>query len=177
MSKHQKIVGVLVGIVMLMEGILIMFYPTETYFLILLILGFGFLSTGIGTLYYFFSMSRFMVGGKVSLYKGVILIDFALLTFSLTDVPRIYILIYLAAIHAFTGLVEILRTSEIKKSGSKRFILKFFHGFLNITMAFCCIIFAKKTGTASLIYGLGLFYSAIIRIITAFRKNTFVYIR
>ena len=177
MNTIQKITEIVMGILMLVVAVFMLLYPNDTYFFILMFLGFGLLATGIGVLIYYFTMAMFMVGGKVTLYKGVILIDFAILTLSFTDIPKVYILIYLAVVHAFSGFVEILRADETRKNGSKHFKLKLFHGFLNVIMAACCIIFIKKTNTAVLIYSLGLIYSAIIRIITAFRKTTFVYIQ
>ncbi len=177
MTKLQRVKNILAGLLIMVTAFLMFSYPDNSYLLILLFLGMGFLVTGIGTLVYFFTMARYMVGGKAILYKGVILVDFAVLTLSLTDVPKVYILIYLAVIHGFSGIVEILRAGETRRSGSRNFKLKLFHGILNIAMALCCIIFVNKTNTAVFVYCLGLFYSGMIRVITAFRRTTFVYIQ
>ena len=55
--------------------------------------------------------------------------------------------------------------------------LKLFHGILNVAVSAGCFIFINNPGVAVLVYGIGLVYSGILRIISAFRKTTFVYIR
>ncbi|SFD09040.1 DUF308 domain-containing protein [Butyrivibrio sp. YAB3001] len=177
MTYLQRINSVISGIISIAVAVLLILYPNYAYAVILTILGFGLMIAGIKTLIYFFTMARYMVGGKVSLYKGVILFDFAAFTLSLTNVPKIYILIYLAGIHAFSGLVEILRANEARNNGAKNFKLKFAHGIIDVFMAICCFVFIKKTNTAVFIYSLGIIYSAILRIITAFRKSTLMYVR
>ncbi len=177
MTKFQKINSVVTGFFMIFAATVMMLYPNDSYVIVLAFLGFGFLLSGIKALFYYFTMAIYMVGGKASLYRGVILMNFGALTISLADVPKGYVLIYLAVLHAFSGLVEILRANETRINGSKSFKLKLCNGILNVSMAICCIIFARKTGTAVIIYSIGLIYSALIRIITAFRKTTFVYVR
>ena len=177
MTKFQRFGAVFSGLMSILFAVLIIVYSKDSYPIILLILSLGFVISGINMLTYYFTMAINMVGGKRILYRGVLFVDFAIMTASLTDVPKYYVLMYLAVIHGFSGLVEILRVRETRSFGAKNWKLKFFHGAMNITMALACIIFARKTNTASLIYGIGLFYSGIIRIISAFRKSTFVYIQ
>lgn len=177
MTLFQRVKSILFSLLMIAAAVLMVTFSDQSYNLILIFLGTGLFLSGIGTLFYYFTMARFMVGGKSMLGKGVLQVDFALLTMSLTDVPKFYVLMYLAGIHAFSGLVEILRANETRKNGSKNYKLKLAHGVLNVFMALCCIIFIKKTGTAVYIYCSGLIYSAILRIITAFRKSAIVYVR
>ena len=122
-------------------------------------------------------MARYMVGGKESLYRGIIFLDFALFTMSLSDVPKVYVLMYLALVHAFSGLVDILRAIEAKRYSSKNWRLKLFHGILNVVVAASCFIFINNPNTSGLVYGLGLVYSGLLRIASAFRRTTFIYIR
>ena len=177
MTKLQRAKSIMAGLIMILTSVIMFRYPADSYAFILFFIGTGFLVTGIGRLIYYFTMARYMVGGKMTLYMGVILVDFAVLTTSLVNVPKVYILVYLAVIHAFSGLIEVLRARETRQTGSGRFKLKFFHGILNISMALCCLIFINRTNTAIFVYCLGLAYSGLIRVITAFRRSTFVYIQ
>ncbi|MCR4740400.1 MAG: DUF308 domain-containing protein [Lachnospiraceae bacterium] len=177
MTKLRRIFNFIAGMIMIAAAMIMLLFPDDAYIFILLFLGISFLAAGAGTLSYYFSMARFMTGGKMILYKGSILLDFAVLSLSLTTVPKIYVLLYLASVHAFSGFVEIMRADETKQSGSKNYRMKLMHGIINILLAVCCIIFIKKTHTAVIIYCLGLIYSGIVRIITAFRRQVFVYIR
>jgi uncharacterized membrane protein HdeD (DUF308 family) len=177
MSKIQRINRFLMGLVVLVAGIAMIAYPNDSYVFVILFLSLGLLITGIGRLTYYFTMTRYMVGGKESLYRGIIFLDFALFTMSLSDVPKVYVLMYLALVHAFSGLVDILRAVEAKRYSSKNWRLKLFHGILNVVVAASCFIFINNPNTAGLVYGLGLVYSGLLRIASAFRRTTFIYIR
>ena len=177
MTSFQKITNMLWGLSTIAIAIAMFLFPRNSYVYVLLILSVGMLISGVGFLGYFFVMARYMVGGKLTLYKGVILLDFALLTVSLTDVPRYYVIFYLVVVHAFTGFVEILRAREARSYGARIWVLKFVHGVVDIALALCCIIFIRKTNTAVFIYSIGLVYSGIMRLVTAFRKTPLVYVQ
>ena len=177
MSKIQRITNLVLGLIVLVTGISMTVYTDDAYAFVIFFLSMGFLLSGIERLVYYFTMAKYMVGGKESLYRGIIFLDFALFTLSISDVPSIYILMYLALIHAFSGAVDILRAVEAKSYSSKHWKLKLFHGILNVAVSAGCFIFINNPGVAVLVYGIGLVYSGILRIISAFRKTTFVYIR
>ena len=70
-----------------------------------------------------------------------------------------------------------MRSNEARGNGGKSWRLKLVHGLVDMVVAIGCIVLARKTNTAVYVYCFGIFYSGIIRIIQAFRKTTFVYIR
>ncbi len=170
MSRFQKIRSILFALVMMAAGLIIILEPDKGYRIVISILGVWLLFYGIGTLIYFFSMARHMVGGKIILYKGIILTDFGYLSASIVDVPRIYVLGYLIIIHAFSGLVEILRAFEQRRYGAGM-KMKLTHGIVNILLALACVVFIKRPATACIIYGIGIIYSACMRIGSALRKT------
>ena len=165
------------GIIQFFLGIIMLAYPDHGYRVVLLIIGLYLMITGYQNLFYYFSMARFMVDGRIILVKSVILLDFGFLACSLTDVPRIYILIYLMVMHTFTGIVEILRSLEEKQYGSKSWRLKLIHGIINLSIVILCIVFIANNNTVVIIFSTGLIYSSIIRIITGFRKSSFLYVQ
>lgn len=175
MTKLQKIQNIIMGLLTFVFGLLFVLFPREASGYVLTVLMISTVIVAIKTLTYYFTMARFMVNGRTLLFKGLLLLDFAFFSATLLDVPQIYILLYLAIIHAFSGLVEILRAMEGKRYGAKRWRLKFSHGLINIFIALYCILFFRKVATAAIVYGLGLIYSSVIRIITAFRQNTMAY--
>ncbi|WP_022765530.1 DUF308 domain-containing protein [Butyrivibrio sp. XPD2006] len=177
MTKLQKLRTAAFGIIMVITSVILARYPRDAYKYIIVFMATGLFISGVETLIYYFTMAKYMVGGKLILYRGVVLFDFALVTGALADVPRIYVLIYLAVIHLFSGLVEILRSNEARDNGGKSWRLKLFHGLVDVVVAIGCIVFARRTNTAVYMYCFGIFYSGIIRIIQSFRKTTFVYIR
>ena len=110
------------------------------------------------------------------LIQGVVILDFAMITGSLADVPKIYILLYLIAVHAFSGVVEVLRAMEARKTVEGPWKMKFTHGIVNFLLAIACLVFIRNSNTALMIYCIGLMYSAVMRILSAFRKTAFVMI-
>ena len=177
MTNIQKFNNVLLGIISIAVAIYMLIKPQDGYIVMLYLIFFGLAFRGIKELVYFFTMARFMVGGRFSLYKGVFLLDVGLFTGSLIDIPKTYVMIYLVIINAFAGLVEILRVFETRRYGSKSWKLKFSHGVLNILLAVFCILFINHQRTVIMVYAIGVIYSAIIRIISAFRKTAFIFIQ
>ncbi|WP_034452834.1 DUF308 domain-containing protein [Butyrivibrio sp. AE2032] len=174
MSNFQRITSIVTAVFMLGFAISLFIDPKSGYVMVVSVLGIALIGYGVGTLIYFFTMARHMVGGKLELYKGVILTEFGYLAYSANDIPRVYVIIYLAVIHLFEGVVEVLRSGEAKAQGG-HWKLKFFHGIVDFALAVLCIIYIRKTNTAVFIYAIGLVYSAAMRIAGALRKSVVVY--
>lgn len=177
MTKLQRIKEIVWGLTMLVTAVTMMTNPDDGYPLIITLLSIWLILYGASTLIFYFQMARFMVDGRTRLYMGIIMLDFGILTFSLTDVPHYYILLYLILIHAFSGIVEILRVYEVLRTGGRSFKLKLFHGISNILIACVCIIFMSHIKAAVFVYSLGLIYSALMRIVSACRRTKFIYIQ
>ena len=177
MTVVQRIKEFISGLIMIFGALVLMADPQTGYLLVVYLLAIILLIMGIRRLYYYFTMARYMVDGKESLYRGVILFDFGALTGSLTNIPKFYVLFYLIVIHAFSGLVEVLRAREARLQGAPSWRFKLIHGMVDLLMAIVCIMFINEGIIAVLIYAIGLIYSGLIRIISAFRKTKFICIQ
>ncbi len=178
MSNLQKINTFIIGAVQIALAALVISEPQDySLDVVVSFLGFALSILGIKHLYHYFTMARFMVDGKIILILGVILLDFGILSASLIDVPTIYIIMYLVSIHAFSALVLILRTVESIRYGAKSWKFKLSHGIIEILIVVACFVFIKSPLKVALIYGIGLAYSGLMNIITAFRKSTLIYIQ
>ena len=177
MTNSKRIRVFLAGILVILTGIILMLVPDLGYYIVLLILAFTLIVKGIGTIIYYFTMARFMIGGKKALYQGAILLDFGLLTLSMDNVPRIYFLIYLVVLYMFSGVTDILHANENRKTGARSWKFLFAQGIINLLIPIVCIAFAGTPDIAVMVYGAGLVVSGIGRIITSFRKTSFVYVQ
>ena len=178
MTLFQRIGKILIGIFMIIFAVLFIMDPTEdTYQVLVAILAFGLAVKGLKDIIFYFTMARHMVGGKMILFQGVVVLDFAMLTGALADVPKPYVLLYLILIHAFSGVVEVLRAMEAKRTVAGPWKIKLTHGVINLGLALACFVFIRHTGTAIIIYSIGLIYAALIRIMSAFRRTAFVLIK
>ncbi|MBQ3425791.1 MAG: DUF308 domain-containing protein [Clostridia bacterium] len=175
MTKLQRIKNIFSGLFSLAFSLLILWDHEDGFELIMLVLGFSMLIRSINSLVYYFTMARHMVGGKYSLYLGIIMFDFGVFTLAMSDIPRIYIVFYLMACHAFSGVIDIMRGLEAK-SYETPWKLNTTHGIVSILTAIICCIFIKSKLILVYIYAAGLIYSSFTRIISSFRRSAIVYI-
>ncbi len=177
MTVYQRIKKILFSLCMFAVALFFIINPSdEAYSVVVAILSIGLAIAGIKDIIFYFVMARHMVEGKMILIQGVIIFDFAIITGSLTDVPKIYILLYLIGVHAFSGVIEIMRAMEARRTVDGPWKIKFSHGIVNLILAIACLIFIRQSNTALIIYSLGLMYSAVVRLFDAFRKKAFVVI-
>ncbi len=178
MTIFQRIRNIIVGLIMIVVAVIFILDPSDdAYIFVIAVLSLGLLIKGLKDIVFYFTMARHMVGGKMILFQGVIVLDFALLTGSLSNVPKIYILLYLVVIHAFSGVVEILRAMEARRTVSGPWKMKFTHGIVDFLLAISCFIYIRQTHTALIIYSIGLLYSAVMRIANSLRRTTFILIK
>ena len=177
MSKFSRVKNIFTGILMILCALVLILVPQVGYAFILIILAISMLVYGIKNIVYFVSMARHMVGGLAVLYRGLIGLDLALFTLSLTRIPNAYIMLYLIAIHLFSGAISIMRMVEAIKNGSRAWKGKLIDGLVNIAVAVLCAVFIQSQNVAVYIYAGGVIYSAIIRIKNALKRTAIVYIQ
>ncbi len=178
MTLTQRIKKILFGLLIIGVAIgLAAFDSDDKYLFVIYVLALGLAIKGIKDIVFYFRMARHMVGGKMILFQGVVVLDFALLTASLSDVPKVYILLYLVGIHAFSGAIETLRAMESRRTVEGPWKMKLGHGLVNFALALACLIYIKHTNIAVLIYCLGLIYSGVLHVLGAFRRTAFIVIK
>lgn len=177
MGRMRRISLIFTSLMMLVSVLIIIADPDTGYLIVTVILSISLLIYGIRKLIYYFTMARHMVGGKYILFSAVIMLDFGLFTLALTDIPKIYVVLYLMFINAVSGVVLILRTLESRKYGAASWKLNFSHGVINIVLAVMSLVFVSNTHMLVYMYCLGLVYSAVMRIIRACRRTAIVYVQ
>jgi hypothetical protein len=177
MSKLQRVNSFVTGTLMILFAGLLVLDPKNNFILIVAALSIFMMLGAIKMLWYYFTTAKLMVGGRRILYQGIIYLDLALFTWSLNDVPMIYIILYLIAINAFAGVVDMGLAINAKKSNAPSWRLKFSAGVVELGMAILCMVFIRSTNIVVWVYALGVAYSGLVRIIDAFRKTEVVYIQ
>ncbi len=177
MTRFQRIRTFLSGILMFVLGVFFIIDPEDGYENVVFILSLWLVIAGIHSIYFFFTMARHMVGGMRSLVAGIFILDLGLFTITLSDVPRIYLLLYLLSMNTFSGLVELLSAVDAMRLKSPHFRLKLAQGLFNIFLGLACLLFLRYANTAVYIYSLGLLINAVLRIISSFRKTAMIYIQ
>lgn len=175
MTSLQRVRTFFESFMMLLCVALLLHLRSEGYRIIGLIISIGLILGGIRSLLYYFSMARHMVGGRLELFHGIIALDLGMFAYTLTDIPTIYIVLYLLVAHLFSGVIDVLRALEAKRTGG-RWKLNFADGISNILLAFACAFSFRSTTLLVFVYAAGLFYSACLRMAQAFRKTAIAYI-
>ena len=178
MSKGQRIRGVLSGISTILLAFIIFLIPADISFnIIASVLSISLIALGIRELVYYFQMARHMVGGRTLFFLAVIILDFGIFTFTLTDIPSSYLMLYIFATHGFGGAIEILRALEAKRLDSPSWKFDISRGGMDLLVAILCVVFLKHIEVLVYVYSAGLVYSGVTRIISSLRKTEIIYIQ
>lgn len=178
MTSFQRIKKILSGLVMLLGSLVLVIDPENGYYVIAFLLSISLLMSGIRSLVYYFTMARNMVGGKSILYTALVMTDLGLFTLTTITIPKIYLICHLLISHGFSGLVDMMKAVEDKKLQASSWRMSFLYGLGNLltaVAAFTCIL-NQSTALVVEIYCIGLAYSGVMQIASAFRKTAIIYI-
>ena len=177
MSRIRRAWNILAGAAMIFFALLLFIAPEEGYDIMVLVLLITLLARGIGQLIYYFTMARFAIGGIMTFYKAVFLIDAALFALGLQHVPPVYVKIYLIMTMAIGGIIDVLRANEARRMESGHWRYQFTYGLVTVVIALVCGLFLRQEWILTIIFGAGLVHSGVSRIVTACRKSAIVYVR
>ena len=177
MTNLQRIRAFLSGLVTLACGVAVVYRPDVGIAIIVIIIVITTIVRGLQSQIYYATMARHMVGGKIQLYKGVILLDVGMFFITLDNIPRMYLVIYLLIAHLITGGIEILSATEAKRMESGTWRLNLASGLIIAISGVACIFCLGRPNILVYIYASGLFYSGGLRILSAFRRSAIVYIQ
>ena len=180
MSHWQRIKSVIGSVLLLLMIPILLFMPQEQGIsLVAFVLSLLLIALGVRVTWFYFRMARHMVGGKMMLCQGILLLDIGLFSVSVITTSKVVVLGYLLAVFAFSGGIDILRALEAKRYGAPSWKLKLISGCVTIAAAAAIGIAGFCFGSPELaVYGycVSLLYLAVVRLIAAFRKTAVIYI-
>ena len=177
MTRFQRIENIAVAAVMIVCGILIALRPGDGLRFSVLVLSISLALSGIRYLVYYFTLARYMVGGKALLFAGVFLLDAGAFLNTLLNERFLTLLIYLIAVYLFAGLVDVLRAYEAKRLNAPLWKFKLALGLAEFLTAVFCVLFSGNMNVLSLVYCAGLIYSGLVRFVSVFRRTGIVYVQ
>lgn len=180
MTKLQILQNSFIGLIMILIGAGMLYKPQSWLGFAVRLLSVMLIVGGLRYLVYYIDIARSMVGGRSVLYRGILMLDAGALTLSMTSRSMFYLILYLAGAHMFAGVVELMRALEQRRVGSPAWRFRAAVGSANVALAVAVVAggFAFHSETIVVyVYGAGLIYSGLLRIISAFRKTAIVYIR
>lgn len=180
MTKPGRILNLIIGLLMIGVGALLFLYPDSGLYTVAAIISTVISFRGFQKLWYYFTMARFMVGGRYALYQGILYLDAGLLTAAMSDSQPLPLILYIAGIQAFAGVVDILRGVDTRKIGGGRWKYQMAYGLFEIALSVAVAftgLYYHLTLLAVCTYAAGVVLAGINRIINTFRKSTIVYIQ
>lgn len=171
MTISKRLNLIFMGILLIICGILLIEYPDKGHGFVVLILDVTLLLYGFRLFVYYFTMARFMVEGISILYKSIIIIDFGLFVFTMSNTPRRLTMLYLVGLLAFDGVTDVLRALEKMKLEATSWRFELFCGSVKIILCIISLFFLDSVRIMSYIYAAGMLHSGVSNIIAAFRKH------
>ena len=179
MTHIQRIERIVHALLMLACAVVMLLLGEAGYLIVTFLLSAALLLLALRFLVYYCTMARHMVDGLGVLFQGLLLLNFGILTLSVSQNEGVLIALYLLGVRAFNGVIAVLRSLEARSMrGSWR--LRMSDGVINLICAAAAVVFGlilKDLRVLTWIYALGLIYSAAAKIISAFRKTSIVYIQ
>ena len=179
MTLRKRIGKILGALLTALCAWLVLKLGESGFMLVSLLLSFGLVIFGVRNLIFYFTMARHMVNGRSILYIGVIALDFGVFTLSVSHNRGVFIVLYLLAVYAFSGVIDIMLAREAMRLESPSWRLNLAEGIANIGFAATAVVFGlvlNNMKNLTIICAVGLFYSAFLNLLGAFRKTAIVYI-
>ena len=107
----------------------------------------------------------------------MIVLDLGIFATTLDQMPKLYIVLYLLCVYAFSGGIDVLRSLEARRVGAVSWRINLISGLINIAISIVCLIFLRSTNVIVYIFAAGLAWFSLVRIFTAFRKTAVLYIQ
>lgn len=175
MGKVSRLISIVVGIAMIVCGVALLLEPEGSLVVVALVLGIGLMAYGIKKLAYYLTMARYMVESLSILLVGVLALDVGFFAITLIDASRVSVVLYLVGYNALSGIFGIVRGLESKRLGS-RWKPRLLHGAINLALAILSLAFMGSEQIILIIFCIGLFYSAAMRIASALKPTEIIYI-
>ena len=177
MSRSKRIKYIIQGLLMLLCVAILQIDYNIGVDIIIIIWAVYMAIYAVNQLLYYITLARYMVGGMRVLFKALLVLNIVIEIWLLSDIPKVYIMIYLAAGLAFGGLVDVLRAMETRKLQGVGWKIKLTQGCITIMMAVISLFYVNSARMIVYFFSFGLISSAITKITEAFRKTAVVYIR
>ena len=177
MSKTRRIWNIIVALLMIQGAIFLMTIPEIGFELVAFIVGLILTIRGIKFIIYYLTHAQHMTGGKWMLLIGLILFDLGIFALTLIDKATVIMIIYVVVIHLVAGLLGIVRAVSNKKDGNTGWKIDLAQGIGNLILVVLCLVFIHHVEIPVFIYGAGVIYSAILKIISSFKRTAIVYVQ
>lgn len=188
MSKLRRLITIITSLIMIAIGVIVGLLPyDQSFYIIAIIVGACITVKAIKDFVYYLLSARHMISGKKVLINSIIELDFGLLSFLIILKNPMIALIYLVVIFMVLGVIDILRSLEIKNNEGKKWQLKLIKGGIAVALGISCLVIGimsrvNESQSESLIEIITWIFSAawvvqgLFGIVLSFHKASVVYV-
>lgn len=172
MNRRQRISKIIQGLFILFIVAIVLVDPDDGPAFAVEVFAIVALVKGIQMLFYYFSMARHMVGGKITLYASIILTDFGLFAVLFADFPKAVVMLIFSGLILFDGVISVLRAFEQRKLNYAHWRAKMVMGISTIIFALSFLFMLNSGRMVTEMFEISLLSSAFERIFGAFRRTS-----
>ena len=170
MSFTKRILYMLYGYANIAASMLVITLPEEASQMIIFVLTVSLFVRSIKSFIYYFNYACYMVGGVRILFRGILLLDFAIFLNFVEKTSTIISLGYLIAVFCMEGVLEIIHALDAGRFQAKGWKLDFALGLMKVIYAVVSLFYINSLKTLSILYAVALLNSAWRKFAMAFQK-------
>lgn len=177
MTKTKRVFTIIGAFLAIQGSLILMLVPNYALEIIAVGLGFTLVFYGLKYLLYYLTHAQHMVGGKWFLLIGLILLDVGIFAGTVYDKAKVLTILYIAGAHLIGAGLNIVRAVGNRKDNNRGWKTDMAQGIGNIILVLLCIIFMHDVVIPVYIYCISAIYTAILMLISAFKKTAIVYVQ
>lgn len=177
MTKTKRVFTIIGALLAIQGSLILMLVPNYALEIIAVGLGFTLVFYGLKYLLYYLTHAQHMVGGKLFLLIGLILLDAGIFAGTVYDKTKVITILYIAGAHLIGAGLNIVRAVGNRKDNNRGWKTDMAQGIGNIILVLLCLIFMHDVIIPVYIYCISAIYTAILMLISAFKKTAIVYVQ
>lgn len=177
MSKVRRVLTIIASLIAIEGSIALMTIPDIAYEVLALGVGMMLVYYGVRYIIYYITNAQHMVGGKWFMLIGIIMFDMGTFAIAIFDRAQVITIVYIIITHFVVTVLGAIRTVGDRKDNNPRWkisLAQTIAGFIQITLS---VIFINHSMIPLYLYCIYAIYSAILMIISAFKKTAIVYVQ
>ena len=177
MSKGRRVLTVVVALLGILGAVILMTIPDYAYEVLELGISLTLVYNGVRYIIYYITNAQHMVGGKWFLLIGIIMFDMGVFATAIYDRTQKITLIYIICAQLVAAVLSLIRAAGDMKDKNLSWKFHLAQGIGSSIQVILCLIFINSAMIPLYLYCIYAIYTAILMIISAFKKTAIVYVQ
>lgn len=177
MSKARRVLTIIAALFSIIGSVALMTNPDIAYKVLALGIGMTLVYYGVRYIIYYVTNAQHMVGGKWFMLIGIILFDMGVFAAVIFDRAQRLTLIYIICTLLIAAVLGAIRTVGDKKDNNPRWKISLAQSIAGFIQVILSVIFINDSMIPLYLYCVYAIYTAVLMIISAFKKTAIVYVQ